>query len=79
MLKNPVFVSVLVTIYLVIYTVLFQFKTPFNILMAMFILSPFLVAWMAIVILKDKNYKSMELEEGQEWGYADKMKKASKK
>lgn len=71
MFKNPIFVSVLVTVYLVIYTALFQFNTPFNILMGMFMLSPFLVIWMALVILKDKNYKSRELREGQEWGYAD--------
>ena len=78
MLKNPIFVAVLVTIYLAIYTALFQFNTPFNILMGMFMLSPFLVIWMALVILKDKKYKSPELEEGQEWGYADRDKRRLK-
>ncbi len=74
MFRNPVFVSSLVTGYLLIYTSLFEFNTPFNILMAMFMASPFLVIWMALVILKDRSYKSPELKEGQEWGYADKMR-----
>jgi hypothetical protein len=72
MLKNPFISTSLVTAYLLIYNALFFTGASFNILAAMFILSPFLVIWMAMTILMDKKYEVKELEEDEEWGYADK-------
>lgn len=70
-MSKSIVITSLVTMYLVIYHVLFLYNASFRLLAAMFVLSPFLVGWMAYTILKDKNYKSRELEEGEEWGYAD--------
>jgi hypothetical protein len=72
MLKNPLISTSLVTAYLLIYNALFFTGASFNVLAAMFILSPFLVIWMAMTILMDKKYEVKELEEDEEWGYADK-------
>jgi hypothetical protein len=41
----------------------------------MFLLSPFLVLWMVYSIIKHGVYKGKELEENEEWGYADKERK----
>lgn len=38
---------------------------------AVFSLSPFLVIWMVVSVLKDKSHPMPELEAGDEWGYAD--------
>ena len=40
----------------------------------MFILSPFLLIWMIISVLRSKNFTGKDLEEKEEWGYADKRK-----
>jgi hypothetical protein len=72
MLKNPIISTSLVTVYLLIYNALFFTGASFNLLAAMFILSPFLVLWMAMTILMDKKYEVKELEDEEEWGYADK-------
>lgn len=72
MLKNPLTSTSLVTAYLLIYNALFFTGASFNVLAVMFILSPFLVIWMALTILMDKKYEVKEFEEDEEWGYADK-------
>ena len=74
MLKNPAFVVVFVTVYLLIYTVLFQNLASMNVLMTMFMLSPFLVIWMVLVVLKYGKFKGRELEDDEEWGYSDRLK-----
>ena len=71
MLRNPIISTTLVTVYLLIYNALFFTGASLDVLVIMFLLSPFLVIWMALTILKDKKYKVRELEEGEEWGYAD--------
>ncbi len=71
MLRNPIISTTLVTVYLLIYNALFFTGASLNVLVIMFMLSPFLMIWMALTILKDKTYKVRELEEGEEWGYAD--------
>ena len=70
-MSKSIVITSLVTMYLVIYHVLFLYNASFRLLTAMFVLSPFLVGWMAYTILKDKNYKPGELEKGEEWGYSD--------
>ena len=74
MLKNPGFVVAFVSLYLLIYTVLFQAGTDFSILMTMFVLSPFLVIWMVYVVLKFGKYNGRELKEDEEWGYGDRSR-----
>ena len=74
MFKNPAFVVGFVTIYLLIYTILFQASAGINILMTMFILSPFLVIWMVYVVLKYGKFRGRELKEDEEWGYSDRSR-----
>ncbi|HSB92256.1 MAG TPA: hypothetical protein VLC28_04025 [Flavitalea sp.] len=76
MLKNPGFVAAFVSIYLLVYTVLFQAGAEFNILMTMFILSPFMVAWMVYVVLKFGKFNGNELNAGEEWGYSDRSRES---
>jgi hypothetical protein len=66
--------TLLVTTYLVIYTLLHQAGASLQVLGAMFLLSPFLVAWMAYTILKHAQYHGRELQDHEEWGYGDKRK-----
>lgn len=72
--QNHKLVTLLVTIYLIIYTLLHQSGASLKLLGAMFLLSPFLVIWMAYTILKFGNYTGRELQENEEWGYQDKNK-----
>jgi len=76
MLRNPAFATTFVTLYLVIYTVLFHTDTSLAILTIMFAASPFLVAWMAITIMKYGKYSGRELDDNEEWGYQDACRSA---
>lgn len=72
--QNHRFSVVFVTIYLVIYTLLYQSGASLKVLGTMFLLSPFLVVWMAYTILRYAPYNGRELKEDEEWGYQDKNK-----
>ena len=63
-----------VTVYLLVYYLLFDGGASADVIAVMFFLSPFLVAWMVITILKHDKYKGKQLSENEEWGYADKEK-----
>lgn len=73
-MKRDTLAAVIVTIYLVVYTVLFHTDAPLPILGSMFLLSPFLVLWMVYTILRHGKFEGKELAEGEEWGYCDKKK-----
>lgn len=72
--QNHKLVTLLVTLYLIIYTLLHQSGASLKVLGTMFLASPFLVIWMAYTILKFGTYNGHELEENEEWGYQDKNK-----
>jgi hypothetical protein len=74
MFKKPSFAVISVTLYLLIYTVLFQSGTSIDILMSMFSLSPFLVIWMVYVVLKYGKFNGRELNPDEEWGYSDRSR-----
>ena len=68
------FPVILVSILLVVYTILlFTGWSPVA-TGILFFLSPFLVIWMVYRIIRYDNYSGKELNEGEEWGYADKNK-----
>ena len=71
MLRNSRFAVIFLTTYLVLYCVFFLYGLD-DAVSFMFILSPILVAWMVITILKDPNHTTRELDENEEWGYGDK-------
>lgn len=39
-----------------------------------FTLSPFMMIWLVITVLRDKKHRSRELKEGEEFGYGDRNK-----
>lgn len=62
------------TFYLAAYIYLFATEALIEVLALMFLVSPFLIAGMVYMVLKDTRYKYPELNEGEEWGYRDKAK-----
>lgn len=67
-------VTLFVTTYLVVYTVLLQLSVSAGVIYTMFAISPFLVIYMVVTILRDTSTPVKELEPGEEWGYQDKEK-----
>jgi hypothetical protein len=70
-LRKPLFATVFVTLFLVIYHIFFQWGMPQDVLIGMFIFSPFLMIWMVVTILKHGKYNGPELKEDEAWGYQD--------
>jgi hypothetical protein len=73
-MKPSVRATVIVTLYLLVYHVAFNFNAPSDLIISLFLLSPFLMIWMAISIMKDKSTEVAELREGEEWGYQDRSR-----
>jgi hypothetical protein len=73
MLRNPRFAVVFVSAYLTLYCIFFLAGYR-AIIPLMFILSPVLVVWMVITVLKNGKYNGTELTADEEWGYEDKHK-----
>ncbi|WP_207492286.1 hypothetical protein [Aridibaculum aurantiacum] len=71
-MKKDISAALFGTAYLLVYVILFHYNAPLPILGIMFLLSPFLVIWMAYTILKHGKYEGRELAENEEWGYQDK-------
>lgn len=70
-MNKSVISVIILTIYLIIYVILFQLKGPNPIIAIMFLISLFLVIGTVFVVLTDK-YDYPELPEDEEWGYRDK-------
>jgi hypothetical protein len=65
-MKNYQFAAWFVTLYLLVFTILTQVQTPpVNLLMIMFLLAPFLVIWMVMLVLKYAVYNGKELEDDE--------------
>lgn len=73
MKRSAVLAVVLVTLLLLVYCicVLTGWGIPFAELF--FVLSPLLVIWMVIAVLKGQDEPVPELKDDQEWGYSDKF------
>lgn len=78
-MKKHALATTIVSLYLLVYILLFHFEAPWMIIASMFLLSPFLVIWMAYSILKHSDYDNRELAENEEWGYQDKPAEFGKK
>lgn len=74
MLRKPLFAVGAVTCYLALFYGLFIGGAPASVIGGMYALSPFLVAWMVVVVLKYGVYKGPELKADEEWGYEDRKK-----
>ncbi|MBN9298102.1 MAG: hypothetical protein J0I41_13900 [Filimonas sp.] len=75
MWSNPRVAVSLTSLYLLIYIVLLQFDGALGIAMLMFFLSPFFIVWMVLAILKNGHFAGKELQDGEEYGYSDRLKK----
>lgn len=64
----------IVSAFLVVYVMVMATNASSSLGRIMFIASPFLVIWMAISVLRSKTFTGKDLEENEEWGYADKEK-----
>jgi hypothetical protein len=74
-MKQPIPASVfIVSAFLVVYVLLISTNTTASIGWMIFIASPFLLIWMVISVLRSKEFTGKDLEEDEEWGYADKRK-----
>lgn len=61
------------TAILVLYTILTALNGPIRITGFLFMISPLLIIWMVISVLRVKS-NVKDLADGEEWGYADKKK-----
>jgi 4-hydroxybenzoate polyprenyltransferase len=61
----------LASIYLLVYTLLFAAGAPLQLMVLLYCGSPIPVLWMAYQILHNAGYHGRTLEEGEEYGYAD--------
>jgi hypothetical protein len=68
--KIPIAVYV-VSATLLAYVILISLDAPLKIISLLFAISPVLIIWMVIAVLKSKTFTGKDLEEGKEWGYAD--------
>jgi len=67
----PVFI---VSAFLVVYVIVVSTSAAALIGRTLFIVSPVLVIWMVISVLRSKTFTGKDLEEGEEWGFTDKRK-----
>jgi len=71
MFRNPIFSTIVVSACLFLYQVFCFLEIAGTITFIIFFISPLLMLWMVLTILKDKKTKVKELKEGEEWGYSD--------
>jgi len=72
--RKEIIPVIMVTSLLIIYTVLISIESFLTLVNIIFIASPFLIVWMVYGVLHFGKYKGRELNENEEWGYADKEK-----
>jgi len=72
MLRKPNIAVTATSIILVIYCFLLGRNS--SIAYFIFSISPFLVLWMVFTVIRFGIFKAKELNEDEEWGYADKNK-----
>ncbi len=68
----------LLTVYLVVYLILWSFNISILAFSILFLLSPFLMFWAVYCVLKEKDFNYPEMDENEEWGYLDKTKTPTK-
>ena len=65
-------VTSIVTSVLVFYNVMILNTGLSDLVLFIFCISPFLMIWLVVTILKDDFYRGRELGPGEHWGYQDK-------
>lgn len=72
MLRKPSFAVIIASLYLVAYYVMHSVGGDYRYVIWMFMGAPFVLGWMAYVIIRYGKYNGAELKENEEWGYSDK-------
>jgi hypothetical protein len=72
-IPKDILAVILVSLFLLLYCALLRFDSTFRIALIMFLVSPFLLIWMVVTVLKSGKYEGPELGEN-EFGYQDKNK-----
>ena len=75
MLKRPFIVTIVATVYLLVYVVMLQLNILPNFTAILFFLSPLLLAALAYSIIRYGTYAGPELEDEEHWGYQDRQPK----
>lgn len=70
-MTKSVYVALFATVYLLVYIVLFALDISFNWILLLFSLSPLVLVWLTLSVLSDHSVHVQDLEEEEEWGYAD--------
>jgi len=73
MIRNIPFPVYIASAWLLLYIILIALDAPLKITGMVSFLSPFLITWMTLAVLKSKTTVK-ELRSEEEWGYADKNK-----
>ncbi len=73
-MNRSVIVAIIATLYLLVYVILYVLGAGSGLVTILFTLSPLVVLWLVFTVLKDDSVPVRELEEGEEWGYADRQK-----
>lgn len=72
--RNEAIPAITVSVILIFYAILILTRVSFPFINFLFFISPFLLIWMVYNVIRFGDYKGRELEEDEEWGYADKKK-----
>jgi hypothetical protein len=73
-MRKPSIAVVFASLYLLAYYVLYYNVQDYKYMVWMFLGAPFVLGWMAYIIIRYGKYKGPELQENEEWGYSDKNK-----
>lgn len=73
-MNRSVIVAIIATLYLLVYVILYVLGAGLALVTILFTLSPLVVLWLVFTVLKDDSVPVRELEDGEEWGYADREK-----
>ncbi|MGV3704634.1 MAG: hypothetical protein ACO1NU_04580 [Arcticibacter sp.] len=67
-MKAPIAI-IIATLYLFLFIIAIHFEFPKPMIFGLFTLSPLLLVWVVIMVLKDTSEKYPDMNEDQEWGY----------
>ncbi|MCG7857609.1 hypothetical protein MD537_11540 [Flavihumibacter sediminis] len=73
-MNRSIIVAIIATLYLLVYVILYVLGAGSGLVTILFTLSPLVVLWLVFTVLKDDSVPVRELEDGEEWGYADREK-----
>lgn len=75
MLKRPSILTIIATLYLLVYVVTLQLNILPNVTGTLFFLSPLLLLALAYSIIRYGTYDGQELKDDEHWGYQDRSVK----